>query len=83
MNKKFKTKATYEDGFLKPTTPIELDSGEEVELIIIRDEKILDISGDISDSDLMDLASKNPSFDFLKDDEEDIYSINDLKKRYK
>lgn len=83
MSKRFKTKATYEDGFLKPANPIGLNSGEEVELIVIRDEKILDISGDISDEDLMNLASKNPSFDFLKDEEEDIYSIDDLKKRYK
>jgi len=83
MDKKFRTKAKFENGLFKPSEPVNLSSGEEVELIIIRDEKILDISGDISDEDLMNLASKNPSFDFLKDEEEDIYSIDDLKKRYK
>ena len=81
MNKKIRTKAKFENGLFKPSKPMNLSSGEEVELIVIRE---VDVSEeDISDSDLMELASKNPSFDFLKDEEEDIYSINDLKKRYK
>ena len=81
MNKRFKTKAKFENGLFKPSKPVNLSSGEEVELIVIREVNVAE--EDISDSDLMELANKNPSFDFLKDEEEDIYSINDLKKRYK
>ena len=81
MNKRFKTRAKFENGLFKPSKPVNLSSGEEVELIVIREVNVAE--EDISDSDLMELANKNPSFDFLKDEEEDIYSINDLKKRYK
>ena len=81
MNKKIRTKAKFENGLFKPSKPVNLPSGEEVELIVIREIDVAE--GDISDSDLIELASKNPSFDFLKDEEEDIYSIDDLKKRYK
>ena len=81
MNRKIRTKATFENGLLKPSEPIGLCSGEEVELIVLRE--LSEVEEDINDSDLMDLASKNPSFVFLKNDKEDIYSIKDLKKRYK
>ena len=81
MDKRFKTRAKFENGLFKPSKPVNLSSGEEVELIVIREVNVAE--EDISDSDLMELANKNPSFDFLKDEEEDIYSINDLKKRYK
>ena len=81
MDKRFKTRAKFENGLFKPSKPVNLSSGEEVELIVIREVNVAE--EDISDSDLIELANKNPSFDFLKDEEEDIYSINDLKKRYK
>lgn len=82
MSKRFKTKATYEDGFLKPANPIELNSGDEVELIIIKEERLTEDKDDLTNS-LLNLADKNPSFDFLNKKEEDIYSVKDLKKRYK
>ena len=83
MNKRFKTKATYENGFLKPLNPIELNSGDEVELIIIKEEHLIEDKNDLTNTDLHKLADKNPSFDFLSSDKEDIYSVKDLKKRYK
>jgi len=83
MNKRFKTKATYEDGFFKPANPIELNSGDEVELIIIKEEYLIEDKDDLTSTHLQELAGKNPSFDFLNSEEEDIYSVKDLKKRYK
>ncbi len=83
MNKRFKTKATYKDGFLKPANPIELNSGDEVELIIIKEEYLIEDKDDLTSTNLQELADKNPSFDFLNSKEEDIYSVKDLKKRYK
>ena len=69
MNKRFKTKATYEDGFFKPANPIGLNSGDEVELIIIKEEYLIEDNDDLTNTDLEELAGKNPSFDFLNKSE--------------
>lgn len=37
---------------------------------------------DDSNKDFYELADKNPSFNFLKEPQEDIYSEKDLKKKY-
>ena len=79
MNKRFKTRAKFENGFLKPQDPVWLKSGDEVELIIIKEDILEEEAG----SDLMNLAENNPSFSFLENEKEDIYSPEDLKKRYK
>lgn len=80
MDKQFKTKAKYENGYLKPEDHLELTSGEEVDLIIIKHEIIKE---DFTDEGIIELAANNPSFDFLNSEEENIYSTSDLKKWYK
>ncbi len=40
---------------------------------------ITDYQGDISEEEWLYVASRSSVYDFLKDDEEDIYSINDGK----
>lgn len=47
---------------------------KKVRVIILFPEEI-----DIDESQWLKAASRNPSFDFLKDPEEDIYSMNDGK----
>ena len=77
MNKKHKTRAKYKDGRLIPLEELDLANDEEVEIIIIEDTE-----GSISTNDLMKLAEKNESFDFLNNPEEDVYTLNDLKERF-
>ncbi|MEO8072629.1 MAG: hypothetical protein ABI686_05215 [Acidobacteriota bacterium] len=38
---------------------------------------------DLQTKDLMRLAENGGAFDFLHDEREDIYTLNDLKVRYK
>lgn len=75
MNKKIKAK--YEDGSFKPNEPIDIESGKEVDIIVIED-----TDGSIKTNDLMKLSEKNESFDFLNNPEEDIYSLEDIKKKF-
>jgi len=44
---------------------------------------LIETEEDISTNELMKLTEKNGSFDFLNDKKEDLYSINDLKVKYK
>lgn len=43
----------------------------------------IETESDFSDEDLMRLAESSGAFDFLNDEREDIYSLEDLKVRYK
>ncbi len=44
---------------------------------------LIETEEDISTNELMKLTEKSGSFDFLNDKKEDLYSINDLKVKYK
>jgi len=44
---------------------------------------IIEKEEDISTVELMKLTEKGGSFDFLNDEREDIYSIDDLKVKYR
>jgi hypothetical protein len=44
---------------------------------------INEISSAISIDDIMKLEERSGSFDYLSDEKEDIYTVNDLKVRYK
>lgn len=77
MNKRYKTRAKYKDGRLIPLEELDLANDMEVEIIIIEDTE-----GSIKTDDLMKLAEKNESFDFLNNPKEDIYTLDDLKERF-
>ncbi len=61
-------RAIYENGIFKPIERINLPEHQEVEIIIPRD---------ISDEYIVLMAERGGSFDFLADQKEDIYTIND------
>ena len=82
MIKRIKTKATYEGGVLKPQEPIDLLEGANVEIIIL-DENLTKEFETKETLGLMKLLESNPALDFLKDEREDIYTVDDLKERYK
>ncbi len=44
---------------------------------------IIEKEEDISTNDLMKLSEKSGAFDFLNDKDEDIYTIDDLKVKYR
>jgi len=52
------------------------EKGEEVEVTITQ-------KSDISIDEIMKLEDRAGAFDFLKDEREDIYTVKDLKVRYK
>jgi hypothetical protein len=57
-------------GYLKLDKPIEaIKKNQKVKVIILFDE-----SDNITDKEWLSSLSNNPSFDFLKDESEDIYS---------
>ena len=82
MNKNIKTKAKYTNGVFKPKDPIDLSDGAEVEIIIIEEDLIKKFD-EIETQGLMKLVEEDPAFEFLKDPREDIYTVDDLKERYK
>ncbi|MBI4244821.1 MAG: antitoxin family protein [Planctomycetes bacterium] len=62
-------KAVYENGVFKPLEDVSfLDQNQRVKVII---------NGELSAFNLAKLAEKSGSFDFLKKQEEDIYSLGD------
>ena len=84
MTKRIKTRARYENGTFKLDEPLDLSNGDDVEIIIIKEDVLTPGSeSNLENKDFLELASKNPTFDFLDDTKEDIYSVKDLKTRYK
>jgi|GEM_PF-2262906 len=81
MSRKFKVKARFENGFLKPINPLNLNEGENVEIIVISEDikENIDVSETVG---LMKLVENDKAFDFLNDEREDIYSTSDLKERF-
>ena len=62
-------------GHLKLDKPIDaLTKNQKVKVIILYDE-----TDDINEKDWLSAISNNPSFDFLKDESENIYSLRDGK----
>ncbi len=55
---------------------VPFEDGEEVIVSV-------SLNSDISIDDIMKLEGRGGSFDFLNDPGEDIYTVNDLKVRYK
>lgn len=64
-------KAVYENGVLKPLANVALSEHEQVEIIIVQSEDDLPAAG------IAGLAQTSPSFKFLADPEEDIYTPTD------
>jgi len=62
-------KAIYENGVLKPLSPLDLGEHEQVEIIIIKDE--------IDSEEILKIAQAGKSFDFLSEPGEDIYTAED------
>ena len=61
-------KVIYENGLLRPLSPIELSEHEQAEIIILSEKE------DLSACALARLAQDGHSFDFLAAPEEDVYS---------
>ena len=61
-------------GVLKLDHPIKTEKQQKVKVIILYGEDL-----DIEDSVWLNSLTSNPTFDFLKDEEEDIYSVKDGK----
>ncbi|HNS79295.1 MAG TPA: antitoxin family protein [Syntrophorhabdus sp.] len=61
-------RAIYENGIFKPIERINLPQHQEVEIIVPHD---------ISGKYITFMAERGGSFDFLADQKEDIYTIND------
>jgi len=75
--KKKQYKVKVENGQIVPQEPIDLSKFNEG-LVIFLDEELGIFTeqkdNDLTDAELLQLADKNPAFDFLKDKKEDIYS---------
>jgi predicted DNA-binding antitoxin AbrB/MazE fold protein len=82
-------KARYRNGLIEPLEKININEGMEITITIseppIREDG-LDrsfggwkglIDADIDEMDWLRSASNNPAFDFLKEPEEDIYTLAD------
>ena len=60
-----------EKGILKTDSPLEIVN-QRVKIIVLIPER-----EEINDLDWVHAAASNPAFDFLREEEEDIYSITD------
>ncbi len=74
-----KVKAKYENGTLRLDQTLDIKNGTSVDVIILT----LDNNDDIETKDIMSLSLRNEALDFLNDPEEDGYTLDDLKVRYK
>lgn len=72
-------KAIYDGKKLKLLDKVSIKKPTNVLVIFLDDES----DSEISNKDLLRLAEKGGAFNFLNDPEEDIYSDDDLKVRYK
>ncbi|MCP5045746.1 MAG: hypothetical protein GY940_01140 [bacterium] len=57
--------------------PLHIRGEKKVRVIILMPEEHGNENSDIKESEWLYAASRNPAFDFLKDEEEDIYTIDD------
>ncbi len=60
-------------GYLQLDQPLSDAIDQRVRVIVL----LAESDGDISESEWCEAAAKNPSFAFLQDAEEDIYTLND------
>ncbi len=72
----FKIRTRIKENYKLMIEDLPFEKGEEVEVTITQ-------KSDISTDDLMKLEDRGGSFDFLKDEREDIYTVEDLKVKYK
>ncbi|MBC8234682.1 antitoxin family protein [bacterium] len=70
------TQAIYEDGVFRPLQKIALESKKKVSLVIVITEEE-EKKDDLPLSALAEAASQGGSFDFLYDESEDIYTLED------
>lgn len=63
-----------QDGFLCLPEKIPISTGGPVRIIVLTED-----DGEISESQWQKSAAVNPAFDFLKEPQEDIYSVSDGK----
>ena len=72
-------KAIYDGKKLKFVDKVSIKKPTNVLVTFLDDES----GSEIANEDLLRLAEKGGAFDFLNDPEEDIYTDDDLKVRYK
>jgi len=58
-------------------SPLPVSGGKKVRVIILMPENQEHETDEIKESEWLYAASRNPAFDFLKDDIEDIYTLDD------
>lgn len=64
-----------EENRIIPDTPLPISEKSRVRIIVLFLEKT-----DIDEKEWLQTASSNPAFDFLKEPEEDIYTLKDGKQ---
>lgn len=72
----FKTKTTVKKNHKIEIENVPFENGEEVIVSVSQ-------KSEIPIEDIMKLQDKGGAFDFLNDSREDIYTVKDLKVRYK
>ena len=73
---KFKVKTIIKKNHKIELENVPFENGEEVIVSVSK-------NPDISTEDIMKLEDSGGAFDFLNDEREDIYTVNDLKVKYK
>ena len=68
--------AIYEKGTFRPFTDVHLPEQQQVKLVLIP-KSMASVADDLPALALAKLAEQSPSFDFLADPREDIYSLED------
>ncbi|HMQ70761.1 MAG TPA: hypothetical protein PKC58_17425 [Ignavibacteria bacterium] len=72
----FKTKTTVKKNHKIEIENVPFENGQEVIVSVTQ-------NSNLSTEDIMKLEDKGGAFDFLNDPREDIYTVKDLKVRYK
>ena len=72
----FKIKTKIKNNHKLEIENLPFENGQEVEVFITSKE-------DISINEIMKFEESSGAFDFLNDEREDIYTVNDLKVKYK
>ncbi|MBS1517638.1 MAG: hypothetical protein JSS91_06095 [Bacteroidetes bacterium] len=72
----FKTETIIQSDHKIQLENLPFEIGEKVIVTVLQ-------KSDIITNDIMKLEDQGGAFDFLKDEKEDIYTVNDLKVKYK